>query len=69
MTIRPLDPSQLTTPFQSYLDAFCELAEEEGLDYDRKRLARVLSKFSLSDIDRVYDACQRFGLANILNAI
>lgn len=69
MTIRPLDPSQLTTPFQSYLDAFCELAEEEGLDYDRKRLARVLSKFSLSDIDRVYDACQRFGLTNILNAI
>lgn len=69
MAIRPLDPSQLAPPFQSYLDDFCELAEEEGLDYDRKRLARVLSKFSLSDIDRVYDACQRFGLANILNAI
>lgn len=69
MSFRPLDPSQLTPPFQSYLDAFCKLAEEEGLDYDKKRLARVLSKFSLSDIERVYDACQRFGLANILNAI
>lgn len=69
MTIRPLDPSQLTTPFQSYLDAFCELAEEEGLDYDRKRLARALSKFSLSDIERVYDACQRFGLTNMLKSI
>lgn len=69
MSFRPLDPSQLTPPFQSYLDAFCKLAEEEGLDYDRKRLARVLSKFSLSDIERVYDACQRFGLTNILNAI
>lgn len=69
MAFRPLDPSQLTPPFQSYLDAFCELAEEEGLDYDRRRLARVLSKFNLSDIDRVYDACRRFGLTNILNAI
>lgn len=69
MSFRPLDPSQLTPPFQSYLDAFYKLAEEKGLDYDRKRLARVLSKFNLSDIERVYDACQRFGLANILNAI
>lgn len=37
MSFRPLDPSQLTPPFQSYLDAFCKLAEEEGLDYDKKK--------------------------------
>lgn len=68
-SVRPLDPAQLSPPFQSYLDAFCKLAEEEGLDYDRKRLARVLSKFNLSDIERVYDACQRFGLTNIIKTI
>ena len=39
MSFRPLDPSQLTPPFQSYLDAFCKLAEEEGLDYDKKKTA------------------------------
>ena len=55
--------------FDEYLEAFCKLAENEGLEYNRKKLAKTLSRFPLSDIERVYDACLRFGLTNMLKAV
>ena len=58
-----------TTVFDEYLDAYCKLAESECLEYNRKKLAKTLSRYPLSDIERVYDACQRFGLTNMLKAI
>ena len=58
-----------TTVFDEYLEAFCKLADSEGLEYNRKKLAKTLSRFPLSDIERVYDAYQRFGLTNMLKAI
>ena len=45
-----------TTVFDEYLEAFCKLADSEGLEYNRKKLAKTLSRFPLSDIERVYDA-------------
>lgn len=58
-----------TTIFDEYLEAFCKLAENEGLEYNRKKLAKTLSRFPLSDIERVYYACHRFGLTNMLKAV
>ena len=58
-----------TTVFDEYLDAFCKLDENEGLEYNRKKLAKTLSSFPLSDIERVYDACLRFGLTNMFKAV
>ena len=58
-----------TTVFDEYLEAFCKLADSEGLEYNRKKLAKTLSRYPLSDIERVYDACLRFSLTNMLKAV
>lgn len=34
-----------TAVFDEYLEAFCKLADSEGLEYNRKKLARTLSRY------------------------
>lgn len=53
-----------------YTDAFLELARnEEVAILDRTRLRAVLSRYTSDDIERVYDACLRFGIKNIFQNI
>ena len=52
-----------------YVQEFLKLAAEEDIELNEKKLRRVLSHYSFSDIERVYDACCRFGIKNLWESI
>lgn len=52
-----------------YVQEFIKLAVEEDIELNEKKLRRVLSRYSFSDIERVYDACCRFGIKNLWESI
>ena len=52
-----------------YVQEFIKLATEEGIELNEKRLRKVLSHYSVSDIERVYDACCRFGIKNLWESL
>lgn len=52
-----------------YVQEFIKLAAEEGIELNEKKLRRVLSRYSFSDIERVYDACCRFGIKNLWESL
>lgn len=52
-----------------YADALFNLAKEENLAWDKNRLIQLIRKYKLDDVERIYDACLRFGIVNILNNI
>lgn len=50
-----------------YADAFIKLARNEGLpEPNRKALVYKLRRMTPSEIERVYDACSRFGVLNLV---
>lgn len=52
----------------AYADAFIELARNEGLpEPNRKKLMYKLRQMSPGEIERVYDACSRFGVLNLVS--
>lgn len=52
-----------------YIDSIMRLARQENIDIDRNKLRDVLSKYSLKEIDRIFDAFTRFGVKTILENI
>lgn len=49
-----------------YTAAFTALAKAEGVELmDDAKLRRALSKYSIEEIERAYDACSRFGMRDI----
>ena len=52
-----------------YADAIMKLAKEDNVEIERERLVKALRKYPLEDVERMYDACLRFGLSNIFQAI
>ena len=52
-----------------YVQEFIKLAAEEDIELNEKRLRRVLSHYSFSDIEHVYDACCRFGIKNLWESL
>lgn len=52
----------------AYVQEFMALAKEDGCDLNERRTRRVLLKYSFSDIERVLDACSRFGFANVVKS-
>lgn len=52
-----------------YVQEFIKLAAEEDIELNEKKLRRVLSRYSFSDIERVYDACCRFGIKNLWESL
>lgn len=46
-----------------YVEAFSLLAQEESVEcLSPSKLRAALSRYSIEDIERVYDACCRFGM-------
>lgn len=52
-----------------YIDSIMHLIKQENIDIDRDRLRDVLSKYSLEEVDRIFDAFTRFGVKTILENI
>lgn len=53
-----------------YTEGFIALAEDDGFDVSSpNRLRAVLARHSIEDVERMYDACCRFGIGAILEAI
>lgn len=52
-----------------YVNAFAELASEEDIKVDKKKLKKRLRWYSPMDIERAYDACCRFGIRALLQNI
>ena len=52
-----------------YVQEFLKLAAEEDIELNEKKLRRVLSHYSFSDIERVYDVCCRFGIKNLWESL
>lgn len=52
-----------------YIDSIMHLTKQENIDIDRDRLRDVLSKYSLKEVDRIFDAFTRFGVKTILENI
>lgn len=52
-----------------YTDAIMKLAQEDNVEIKREQLANALRKYPLEDVERVYDACLRFGFSNIIQAV
>ena len=49
-----------------YTAAFSELAEAEGVELlDESKLRQALSKYSIDEVERAYDACFRFGIQGV----
>lgn len=49
-----------------YIDSIMRIAKLENVDLDRDKLRDVLSKYSLEEVDRIFDAFTRFGVKAIL---
>ena len=50
-----------------YADAFTKLAASEGLPKpNRKALMYKLRRMRPSEMERIYDACSRFGIQNLI---
>lgn len=58
-----------TSRLNQYVNAFAELASEEDIKVDKKKLKKKLRWYSPIDIERVYDACCRFGIRALLQNI
>lgn len=52
-----------------YIDSIMRLTRQENINIDRNKLRDVLSKYSLEEIDRIFDAFTRFGVKTILENI
>lgn len=52
-----------------YIDSIMHLTKQENIDIDRDKLRDVLSKYSLEEVDRIFDAFTRFGVKTILENI
>lgn len=52
-----------------YIDSIMHLIKQENIDIDRDRLRDVLSRYSLEEVDRIFDAFTRFGVKTILENI
>lgn len=52
-----------------YTDAIMKLAQEDNIKIEREQLAKALRKYPLEDVERMYEACLRFGLGNIIQAV
>ena len=51
---------------KQYADAFIELAKQENLAVpNRKKLLSKLRSMKPDEIERIYDACCRFGIRNL----
>lgn len=51
---------------EKYANAFIELAQKEGIPAPkRKTIMYKLRRMSPGEIERVYDACCRFGIMNL----
>lgn len=46
-----------------------KLAQEDNIKIEREQLAKALRKYPLEDVERMYEACLRFGLGNIIQAV
>lgn len=58
------------TPLRTqYIDSIMHFIKQENIDIDRDRLRDVLSKYSLEEVDRIFDAFTRFGVKTILENI
>ena len=53
---------------EQMLTELMRLAREDGLDPDEAGMRSVLYRYSLEDIERVVDACERFGVKNIVKS-
>ena len=52
-----------------YIDSIMHFIKQENIDIDRDRLRDVLSRYSLEEVDRIFDAFTRFGVKTILENI
>ena len=53
---------------EQMLTELMRLAREDGHDPDEASMRSVLYRYSLEDIERVVDACERFGVKNIVKS-
>lgn len=52
-----------------YTKEICNLAAADGINLKESNVRRKLAQHSLSDIERIVDAFERFGVAGILEAL
>lgn len=55
--------------FCAYVDEIFEMATAEGIEINKAMLKRRLSRYSLTEIERIVDAFRRFGVKNICDNI
>ena len=53
---------------EQMLTELMRLAREDGLTPDEANMRSVLCRYSLEDIERVVDACERFGVKDIVKS-
>lgn len=67
MALSPRDKLRL---LDEYTEGFIALAKKDGVDVlTPNKLRATLVRYSIEDVERVYNACCRFGIGAILKAI
>ena len=45
---------------------FCELCREDGLQPDEAKINKTFERYSIEQIERLLEACYRFGAATVI---
>lgn len=51
------------------INEFCKLCEEDGLEPNKEKIQKTFDRYSVEEIERVVDACDRFGVKAILASV
>ena len=54
---------------ESLLNEFVELCKEEDLEPNEQKLRERFSRAPIDDVERVVDACRRFGVKSIISSL
>lgn len=65
---RPINGISINA-LECYTKEICNLAAADGVNLKESDVRRKLAQHSLSDIERIVDAFERFGVAGILEAL
>lgn len=52
---------------EELVQEFCDMCREEGAEPNEAKIRKTFERYSVAEIERLLDACARFGVQAIMN--